>query len=429
MRAPVSRVSVSRTQTMRTLAHDARARAAVSAVPRFAASLASTFVVDEAVQGHVNVSECGSWNLSGGWPGTEHVPAGRKLARVVGGLVGRGGTLLDLGAGSGQYGLCFNQTGCAKDLGIVWSGFDGAPNVEEYTPRVRATEMPELPVTMHANLAEDAALPLSDWVMSIEVGEHLPPEHTARYVNNLHKANRHGVIISWATSNPWQYGYHHINNHDKNEMECMFQHLGYRFDEDASQSGRWASSEDAVDRTSPLLPSFMVFRRQEGLEEDRAAVADTIETYERTKEAVEFCLRWDSKHEIAAAYWRGGGWRAEGGGALGQGVLQRKWELINEPTPGHIDDDRVWREEEVLTPRLCMLMFETGCERHPQLLGLFDDSSQAYQDYHVGTNETRCLQRSKDYWEWCGNSLAQLVVAFFVPSGSELAHPFETTDV
>ena len=106
----------------------------------------------------------------------------------------------------------------------------------------------------------------------------------------------------------------------------------------------------------------------------------------------------------------------------------RKWELINEPTPGHIDDDRMWREEEVLTPRLCMLMFETGCERHPQLLGLFDDSSQAYQDYHVGTNETRCLQRSKDYWEWCGNSLAQLVVAFFVPSGSELAHPFATTD-
>ena len=348
---------------MRTLAHDARARAAVSAV--FAASLASSFVVDGDMQGHVNVSECGSWNLSGGWPGTEHVPAGRKLARVVGGLVGRRGTLLDLGAGSGQYGLCFNQTGCAKDLGIVWSGFDGAPNVEEYTPRVRATEMPELPVTMHANLAEHAALPLSDWVKSIEVGEHLPPEHTARYVNNLHKANRHGMLISWATSNPWQYGYHHINNHDKHEMECLFQHLGYSLDEDASQSGRWASLEDAAEGTSPLLPSFMVFRRQEGLEEERAAVADTIGTYERTKKAVEIRLRWDSKHEIASAYWHGGGWRAQGQGALGQGVLQRKWELINEPTPGHIDHDRVWREEEVLTPRLC-------------------------------TNETRCLQRSKD---------------------------------
>lgn len=66
------------------------------------------------------VSEAGGWFLNGPWPGREHFRAGRELARVIGGVVGRGGTLLDLGAGSGQYGYCFNHSDCALDLGVVW---------------------------------------------------------------------------------------------------------------------------------------------------------------------------------------------------------------------------------------------------------------------------------------------------------------------
>lgn len=164
--------------------------------------------------------------------------------------------MLDLGAGSGQYGYCFNKTGCAKDQGVVWYGYDGAVNVEGYTAQAREHEVPELPAVLFADLSRVVRLPQCDWVMSLEVGEHLPPEHTANFLKNIHASNRRGVIISWALAHPWARGHGHINNRDNDDVICVFQRLGYQHDHEWSAAGRNASTKV----NTWFANTFMVFR-------------------------------------------------------------------------------------------------------------------------------------------------------------------------
>ena len=245
--------------------------------------------------------------LRGPWPGDEHYQAGRKLTRAIGSLVGKGKSLLDLGAGSGQFGYCFNHSGCAKDMGVDWRGYDGAVNVEEYTSNARVAEVPELPVVKFANLSEPALLPTSDWVLSLEVGEHLRPGETVQFIVNLHLANRDGVIISWALASPWQHGHYHLNNHDNSEVICVFERLGYEFDGASSDVGREAALHDGV--TDWLSKTYMVFRRAfmaqplamivEGSLGRSRRRADSDKMHTLVSEAVAACFKWSKKHEIA----------------------------------------------------------------------------------------------------------------------------------
>jgi hypothetical protein len=52
-----------------------------------------------------------------------------------------------------------------------------------------------------------------DWVMSLECGEHIPPEATEAFIDLLDRHNTKGVILSWgreatptSTSGPWSQG-------------------------------------------------------------------------------------------------------------------------------------------------------------------------------------------------------------------------------
>ena len=397
-----------------------------------------------------DVSECGGWILKGKWPGAEHFPAGRELARVIGRLVGRNGSLLDLGAGSGQYGYCFNHSECAKDLGVVWQGFDGALNAEEFTRNARASEVPELPVVKHANLAEPLALPAADWVMSLEVGEHMMPESTVQFIANLHRSNREGVVISWARASPtWQHGFHHVNNHDNDEIVCLFQRIGYEYDRFSSELGREAALNEGVNTW--FWQSFMVFRNakthkaKDGFQQRPALTPQTglegssVDELERetdrvVADAVDACLRFGRKHEVAGAYWRGRAWQ---GGDRVSLENARRYRMINLPASvqdeggeGGGKGDWAGEEEGRLggagARQLCMLTFVDGCRRDSRLQGLVDDWDHAYDLLQVGQNETRCLERSQEYFDFCGNTPEQVVVASFVPSGAERAFPLDT---
>ena len=78
----------------------------------------------------------------------------------------------------------------------------------------------------------DMALPLAltktDWVMSLEVGEHLPNMYEAMMVRNLHYHNCKGVILSWAVIG--QIGRHHLNCHSNMYLIRVFDALGYTYD-------------------------------------------------------------------------------------------------------------------------------------------------------------------------------------------------------
>ena len=41
-------------------------------------------------------------------------------------------------------------------------------------------------------------LPLYDWVMSLEVAEHIPPKYEHIYIDNIVRHAKEGVILSWA---------------------------------------------------------------------------------------------------------------------------------------------------------------------------------------------------------------------------------------
>ena len=77
----------------------------------------------------------------------------------------------DFGAGVGQYGHYLRREG------LPWHGYDGAGDVEEYTDGfVKFVDL-SLPTL---------ALPRADWVVSLEVAEHIPRTHEWAVLRNLH---------------------------------------------------------------------------------------------------------------------------------------------------------------------------------------------------------------------------------------------------
>ena len=103
----------------------------------------------------------------------------------------------------------------------------------------------------------DLTLPLSlrraDWVVSLEVGEHVPNAHEGMVVRNLHAHNCFGVLLSWAALG--QVGHQHVNNHRQAYVVETLEGLGYFYDEPRSQAMR-------ANMTLPWLrKNLMLFRR------------------------------------------------------------------------------------------------------------------------------------------------------------------------
>ena len=90
-------------------------------------------------------------------------------------------SILDLGAGVGQYGHALRSL----DSGTRWMGFDGSGNVEEMSDGLVG----------FGDLTIPLALPRADYVMSLEVAEHVSHEHEAAVIRNLHVHNCVGIIL------------------------------------------------------------------------------------------------------------------------------------------------------------------------------------------------------------------------------------------
>ena len=131
-------------------------------------------------------------------------------------------SVVDFGAGVGQYGHALRSR--FPRARVHWRGYDGAGDVEEYTQgRVS-----------YVDLTLPLALPRADWVLSLEVGEHVPREHELTLLGNLHAHNCRGVLLSWAC-----YGGHqHVNKRPNAYLIDAFHRLGYRYDERASNAMR-----------------------------------------------------------------------------------------------------------------------------------------------------------------------------------------------
>lgn len=121
--------------------------------------------------------------------------------------------VVDFGCGMGLY---------VKDLnaaGIKTVGYDGNPA----TPKLTNNMCGVIDLSVDFDLKRQF-----DWVVSLEVGEHLPKKYEKNYVQNLNKHAKNGIIMSWALLN--QGGDGHVNEQPNEYIKNVFKTLGYEND-------------------------------------------------------------------------------------------------------------------------------------------------------------------------------------------------------
>ena len=147
-------------------------------------------------------------------------------------------SLVDFGCGMGKYVKTFQENN------ISAIGYDGNPNTPELTNNLgRVLDLSEL-----TQFDEPF-----DWVMSLEVGEHLPSKFEDIFIKNLHYNNKYGIVLSWARKG--QGGDEHVNEQNNDYIKSKICDLGYWNDIESETKLREESS----------LPWFketiMVFRK------------------------------------------------------------------------------------------------------------------------------------------------------------------------
>lgn len=170
-----------------------------------------------------------------------------------------GKTVYDVGCGVGRYGAYWlHGEGVPKSYPYAsdfaglgpkkiksWTGYDGGEGVEEITDNF---------VTF-LDLAVPAWMTPAEWVVSLEVGEHIPAQFQDTLLANLDRHNTEGIILSWAVRG--QTGHFHVNNLDNNEVIAIMAKLGPGYTYDKTQSEAF--------RSVAYLPWFrntvMVFRK------------------------------------------------------------------------------------------------------------------------------------------------------------------------
>jgi len=148
-------------------------------------------------------------------------------------------SVVDFGCGSGEYINLIRQNN------IDGIGYDGNPNTKELYPDGEILDLTQL------HDLEDKFT----WAMSLEVGEHIPPEYEDTFIQNLHMNNLKGIILSWALIG--QCGDGHINEQNNPYIKQKVCGLGYEND----------VTQETLFRKSATLHWFkktiMVFRRIE----------------------------------------------------------------------------------------------------------------------------------------------------------------------
>lgn len=168
----------------------------------------SFFVLREPICAEREISEKGYWiGEVGDWHLTDW-PLARAIAEF---LRGEGvQSVVDFGCGEGDYVRCFLEGG------LECEGYDGNPE----TPLLTRGLGQVLDLSEPFNLGKTF-----DWVMSIEVGEHIPHQYERNYIENLLRHASQGIILSWAVKN--QPGAGHFNCQDNDYIKAILARYGY----------------------------------------------------------------------------------------------------------------------------------------------------------------------------------------------------------
>ncbi len=118
--------------------------------------------------------------------------------------------LMDLGCGDGEYIWFLNS-----NTKICATGIDGNPVTYTITNGFGTT----------ADLTGDRTWRKADWVLCLEVGEHIPAKYADQLLDNICSTAEKGVIMSWAI--PGQDGLGHINCRTNHWVEKQMEKRGF----------------------------------------------------------------------------------------------------------------------------------------------------------------------------------------------------------
>ena len=130
-----------------------------------------------------------------------------------------GQKVASFGDGPGSYKEIFDRL---KQV-IVYDAFDGAPFCEELTNgNVKFLDL-SVPI-YHLNKY--------DWIISVEVAEHIPPEFEQIYIDNLIRHAKLGIVLSW--SSPGQIGMSHVNERSFDYVRSQMESRNFVHDNTSS---------------------------------------------------------------------------------------------------------------------------------------------------------------------------------------------------
>jgi hypothetical protein len=138
-------------------------------------------------------------------------------------------SIVDMGCGTGDYVKGLKKQGFACD------GFDGNPDTPKLSDGV--CKIADL-TTKDLQLREDGKK--YDWVLSLEVGEHLPKEHEDTFLKNITGHAKDGLVLSWAKKG--QGGLGHVNEQDNAYIESKLAELNWKRDFKAEENLRRQTS-------------------------------------------------------------------------------------------------------------------------------------------------------------------------------------------
>ncbi len=186
------------------------------------------------------VNENGSFNHSG----DKFVEIHQFDNKLCNGLINffknvNASSIVDLGCGDGSYVKKLN------DAGLVCEGYDGNPNsIKETNGLCKIIDLSKL-FTLEKK---------PEWILSLEVGEHIPKKYEKIFIENINNNNTKGVVISWALPN--QGGLGHFNEQPNDYIKSLFHNLDYINDTESENILRQNVQYDYFSRT------VMVFKRK-----------------------------------------------------------------------------------------------------------------------------------------------------------------------
>ena len=157
-------------------------------------------------------------------------------------------TFSDFGAGLGQYGMALE---CKFPDSLLYRAYDGAGDIEVYTQGF--VKFFDFTIPLNLPVTED-------WVMSLEVGEHVPADMEGMVIRNLHAHNCRGILLSWGI--PGQGGLNHVNLHDSQYLIDIFEDLGYVFDVETTRHFRDSICPTGKQGACWFKTSFLALRRK-----------------------------------------------------------------------------------------------------------------------------------------------------------------------